>query len=303
MADLQGSLPIDPNGPDETLPDEIDMRLVQECMGGDVAFIEQLQESLRPLYVWICTTHMDYLTDFLYSTRFRRDEQTWRHRLVDFHRSWVPLIGGMADAYLRWKYPDDLHPNSPSVNLQVPPSPQQPSSPANDLAAVSLPGTNHHPPAPNLTNDSVTADAPSPSISNLVEITAIDIYTLSTSVKFSCEGDQTTASTLAGLGFIGNAPFHPSVAVSIKTLELYRILRRRKPSFSVEGFVKVISDLYMVSTPFVVYSAVLNPSRSHIAPNTVASFLMLSTHTWKSSGSLMNVLRLHSVTIVPTGVC
>ena len=57
MADLQGSLQVDPDGPDEALPDEIDMRLVQECMGGDEAFVEQLQESLRPLYVWISMTH------------------------------------------------------------------------------------------------------------------------------------------------------------------------------------------------------------------------------------------------------
>jgi hypothetical protein len=74
----------------------------------------------------------------------------------------------------------------------------------------------------------------------------IDIYTLSTSVRVSRVNDETTAVALASLGFIGNAPFNPSVAVSMKTLELYRILRRRKASFSVEGFVKVICDLYAV---------------------------------------------------------
>ena len=155
----------------------------------------------------------------------------------------------MADAYLRWKYPDNLLPNTPPVNsdkTRDPPPPKQPSFTTNDLAAAPAPSTDDNSPAPGPTN----TDAPGPSTSNSVEITVIDIYTLSTSVKFSCAGDQTTASTLAGLGFIGNAPFHPSVAVSVKTLELYRILRRRKPSFSVEGFVKVISDLYMVSVSF-----------------------------------------------------
>ena len=82
-----------------------------------------------------------------------------------------------------------------------------------------------------------------------IEIAVVDIYTLSTSVKVSSADEGTTASALADLGFIGNAPFNPSIAVSMKTLELYRILRRRKPSFSIEAFVKVISDLYLVRLP------------------------------------------------------
>ncbi|KAF9790844.1 hypothetical protein BJ322DRAFT_1170390 [Thelephora terrestris] len=89
---------------------------------------------------------------------------------------------------------------------------------------------------------------PPPSSSNRLEITTIDIYTLSTSIKIaiSSTGEDTTASALAEMGFVGNAPFKPSVVISIKTLELYRVLRRRKPSFSVEAFVKVISDLYLI---------------------------------------------------------
>lgn len=78
------------------------------------------------------------------------------------------------------------------------------------------------------------------------EVAVIDLYTLSTSVKVSHVDNKTTAVALASLGFIGNSPFNPSVAVSVKTLELYRVLRRRKASFSVEGFVKVICDLYAV---------------------------------------------------------
>jgi hypothetical protein len=131
----------------------------------------------------------------------------------------------------------------------------------------------------------------------------IDIYTLSTSVKISCAEDQTTASTLAGLGFIGNAPFRPSVAVLIKTLELYRILRRRKPSFSVEGFVKVVSDLYMVCMTSVTTLPTLNFTRSHIVPNTVACFQMRLMRIWKSSELLASVSGWCSATTVLTGVC
>jgi hypothetical protein len=253
MADLQGSLPIDPTDLDEITP--VDMELVREHMKGDEAFIEQLQESLRPLYVFLRLIRATLLTRS--STRFRRDERTWRHRLADFHQSWMPLMDGMADAYLRWKHPEDPDLNGLPVNsgeTQDPP----PSCESSFTTAVTPSSTNNDPPPLDPTRDGKAIGTPDPTAPTEVEITVIDIYTLSTSVKFSCEGDQTTASTLAGLGFIGNAPFSPSVAVSIKTLELYRILRRRKPSFSVEGFVKVISDLYMVCTSFVTYSTIPN---------------------------------------------
>ena len=100
----------------------------------------------------------------------------------------------------------------------------------------------------------------SPDLIN-TEVTVIDIYTLSTSVKLSRVDDKTTAVALASLGFIGNTPFRPSAAVAMKTLELYRLLRRRKASFSVEGFVKVICDLYTVRRPpFVPHTSSLGGS-------------------------------------------
>jgi hypothetical protein len=51
MADLQGSLPIDPTDLDEVAP--VDMELVREHMKGDKVFVKQLQESLRLLYVFL----------------------------------------------------------------------------------------------------------------------------------------------------------------------------------------------------------------------------------------------------------
>lgn len=150
----------------------------------------------------------------------------------------------MVNAYLQWKYIDtpwagsdtDLKlTQSPSGLFNSNPVSDPPSAPRD--APLPQPGTDH---------DSGGTNQPSPSTGHEVEISVIDIYTLSTSIKLSCEGNQTTASTLVGLGFVGNAPFKPSIAVSLKTLELYQILRRRKPSFSIEAFTKVICDLYMV---------------------------------------------------------
>lgn len=210
---------------------------------------------MRPLCVLPCV-YTSLLILYLSSTRFRRDERTWRHRINNFHWSWKPLIGGMVDAYLHWKYPDSSHPNDLSVTssqTQDAPPPPQSLFTTSDPSVVtpSLSDNNPSlPQAPGPTHDRTATETPSPSTE--VELLVIDIYTLSMSVKISCTGDQTTASTLAGLGFIGNAPFHPSVAVSIKTLELYRILCRRKPSLSVEAFVKVVSDLYMVCILFII---------------------------------------------------
>jgi hypothetical protein len=116
-----------------------------------------------------------------------------------------------------------------------------------------------------------------------IEIAVIDIYTLSTSVKVSSAHEETTASALAGLGFIGNAPFKPSVAVSMKTLELYQTLQRRKPSFSIEAFVKVISDLYLVRLPPRYHPVPhLLTSRYPTVPSTAVSSQTRLMHTWKS---------------------
>ena len=188
----------------------------------------------------------------------------WRQRLTDLHYNWRPLIAGMVDSYLRWKY----YRSDIVTPIRPPPLPTSTVTEANSLPPTRTSGSDldhviHPNAAPTPTTSVYTNphslrppdnpgdsprsfDPPLPDIN--IEIAAIDIYTLSTSIKIrvSSVGTDTTASALAELGFIGNAPFKPSVAVSIKTLELYRVLRRRKPSFSVEAFVKVISDLYLV---------------------------------------------------------
>lgn len=55
MVDLWGSLPTDATNPDEATPDVIDMELLRECTKGDEAFVEEIQDSLRPLYVLLGT--------------------------------------------------------------------------------------------------------------------------------------------------------------------------------------------------------------------------------------------------------
>ena len=239
--------------------------------------------------------------------------------MTDLHQNWRPLIPGMADAYLRWKYgcgidvaltkplpplpttrvtevdsPPPIHSADSDLEHVIPPDaiPANPApadisttdgasggasagdadSPANDDPANDTPiasaCTNPTPPCP---NDSARGHGPPlPNVD--LEIAAIDIYTLSTSIKvrISSTGEDTTASALAELGFVGNVPLKPTVAVSIKTLDLYRVLRRRKPSFSVEAFVKVISDLYLVcpifNTTYPTFTFKTDPIPSQVSP-------------------------------------
>ena len=135
------------------------------------------------------------------------------------------------------------------------PTDNTPTADPSANGAVTTPAGSNSVPSHSSGNTGCCATGDTPPFHGVeTEITVIDIYTLSTSIKVSSADEETTASALVKLGFIGNAPFRPSVAVSMKTLELYRTLRRRKPSFSIEAFVKVISDVYLVRLSLVTAS-------------------------------------------------
>ena len=74
----------------------------------------------------------------------------------------------------------------------------------------------------------------------------LDVYTLNTSVTIPCSEKEMPIQALVKHGYLGNTPATPSLAISFRTLELFRCMRLRKPSFSVEAFVKVVCDLYSV---------------------------------------------------------
>jgi hypothetical protein len=79
------------------------------------------------------------------------------------------------------------------------------------------------------------------------DIDIVDVYSLDSMARIMRSSDsKSPLEALVLQGFLGNAPLNPSIAVSIKTLELYRRIRMRKSSFSVEAFAKVIYDLYAV---------------------------------------------------------
>jgi hypothetical protein len=96
-----------------------------------------------------------------------------------------------------------------------------------------------HPPQSNPTSSTPSDDYD-------FDITVINIFTLQKACKIPRSATDQTAPALVRSGYIGNTPERPSLAISIKTIELFRKLRLRKPSFSVEAFAKVICDYYVV---------------------------------------------------------
>ncbi|KAL6308954.1 hypothetical protein BKA93DRAFT_864339 [Sparassis latifolia] len=78
-------------------------------------------------------------------------------------------------------------------------------------------------------------------------IEVIDIYSLVTSVHVPrTRESRSQAEAIAAQGYLPTTPISPTLAISYKTLELFRRLRLRKPSFSAEAFTKVICDYYAI---------------------------------------------------------
>ncbi|KAG2126016.1 hypothetical protein DEU56DRAFT_700369, partial [Suillus clintonianus] len=78
-------------------------------------------------------------------------------------------------------------------------------------------------------------------------IPVVDIFTLDTEVLISRDADCLSPSAaLVRAGYLGHVPHAPSLAFSLHTLEYFRLLRARKPSFSIEAFAKVLCDSYRI---------------------------------------------------------
>jgi hypothetical protein len=79
-------------------------------------------------------------------------------------------------------------------------------------------------------------------------IEVLDLYTLDTEAHICRSADiDSSAEALVRSGYLPTTPVSPSLAVSLKTLELFHRIRICKPSFSIEVFAKVLCDIYGVS--------------------------------------------------------
>ncbi|KAE9406005.1 hypothetical protein BT96DRAFT_751532, partial [Gymnopus androsaceus JB14] len=125
-----------------------------------------------------------------------KDGRTWKHRIEQLNAAWGPLIEGLTDAYVGWKY--GLNP-------------------------------------PTAASESFSFN-----------ISIIDVHSLESEARIERNEETTASVALVQAGYLGTAPEQPSLAVSLRTLELYYTLRLFKPSFSIEAFAKVLCHLYSV---------------------------------------------------------
>ncbi|KAI9059827.1 hypothetical protein FKP32DRAFT_1613970 [Trametes sanguinea] len=70
------------------------------------------------------------------------------------------------------------------------------------------------------------------------------MYSLARQARILRDADQTTVIAMAAQGYLATSPISPSLAITFNTLEHFRLLRLRKPSFSIEAFAKVLCDSY-----------------------------------------------------------
>ncbi|KIY46451.1 hypothetical protein FISHEDRAFT_47269 [Fistulina hepatica ATCC 64428] len=168
----------------------------------------------------------------------------------------------LVEAYLGWKYPSRPAPSTattsntapePSVATEPPPASatESDSAAAPVLPLESETGGAVHRDTPPASSPSV-ASTPQPDEAPASEqydfqIDVIDVYTLQTTMHVPRKADVRTVPAIAQLGYLAVSPINPSTCFAFNTLELYRIVRMRKPSFSVEAFAKVICDLYNVA--------------------------------------------------------
>lgn len=141
--------------------------------------------------------------------RVRKDTRTWAQRVQNLDDNWKPKIPLLVTAYLKY---------------------QHISSQQTDPAASTL---NH--------------GSDQPDTTETCTIGVLDIYSCdSTAVVAIAEG-QTLAEALVTAGYLGTTPISPTLAISLKTLELFRCIRLFKASFSTEAFTKLLCHQYYVS--------------------------------------------------------
>ena len=147
-----------------------------------------------------------------YSSRRYLDQRTWKQRLTRARQNWEPVLPSLAKLYMNWKYAPATRPPSPTVD---------------DSPSTTPPPSNYD-----------------------FSLEVLNIYTLETSVTFPCSDKELPIEAIAKAGYLGTTPATPSLAISFGTLELFRRIRLRKSSFTVEAFIKVVCDLYSVRLCF-----------------------------------------------------
>ena len=184
-----------------------------DFLDNDQAFTEAMRETFEHTYVpsdTLCPIKLVLMHNRHSRHRVYRDTRTWRQRLERQQLNWSAIFTSLTEAFLQWKYPTStLAPDPPTASC----------------------------------------DTPAIDVDPIYDFTidCVDLYTLSTSIHVPRTSSMTAAEALMIQGYIVTSPVDPTLAISVKTLELFRRLRCRKASLSVEAYAKVLCDLYAVS--------------------------------------------------------
>lgn len=150
---------------------------------------------------------------------------------------WDGLMESLTDNFIEHTYGGEL----PMTSDAAPP-PTATAAPSS--TATTTPSSSAVTDIPS----STAGGAPSAS-ADCYEYT-LDVYDLfSLDTEVTIQRSPTSLSPALDLvrhGYIAKTPTRPSVAVSIKTLQLLYRFRQRKPSISMESFAKVLCDYYGV---------------------------------------------------------
>ncbi|KAI0668815.1 hypothetical protein C8Q78DRAFT_978346 [Trametes maxima] len=77
-------------------------------------------------------------------------------------------------------------------------------------------------------------------------INVVDMYSLACTARIRRDATQVTVVAMAAQGYLATTPILPTLAITFNILEHFRLLRLRKPSFSLEVFAKVLCDSYLL---------------------------------------------------------
>ncbi len=222
---------------------------------GEESFIYAVRDSLDLRYVFPHALCICCLIVTSWTGWERKDERTWGSRIQAALTNWADVFAEMVEAYIGWKYPPVLEANTcPSPLSTATKATKEPSPSFEAPTSHSTLGEHDVPtvttlPEPMMTHDvddqDTAASAQDPQYDFFIRV--IDIYTLEEVVEIKpLASTKSGAAALVMQGYIGASPVKPSLAISIKTLELFRRLRLRKASLSAEAFAKVICDYYLV---------------------------------------------------------
>ncbi|KAJ3524095.1 hypothetical protein NM688_g8622 [Phlebia brevispora] len=144
-------------------------------------------------------------------------QKTWKERKARETSAWNTIMDSLVDIYLRTKYPSP-YPVSTTTDEQ------------STIPPTTIPGLEEY------------------DVDTQYTVRTYCIWTLERERTFTRKLNSTSpALELMSLGYVAKSPSRPTVAISLRTLQLLYRLRQRKASFSMEAFAKVICDYYKIA--------------------------------------------------------